>query len=139
LLEKRVADAMKGGGGGLAELLSNAATINGVRVASGEVTGIPDMKALQALGDAVREKLGSGVGVVAVAFDDGKAAMLATVTDDLRARGVTADAIVKELAALAGGRGGGKPHMAQAGLPGKDAIATVLGSVDGVVRALVGA
>ncbi len=138
-LEKRVADAMKGGGGGLADLLSKAATISGVKVASGEVRGIPDMKALQALGDALREQMGSGIGIVAVQFDDGKAAMLATVTDDLRARGVGADALVKELAAIAGGRGGGKAHMAQAGLPGIEAIAAVLAAVDAVVAKLVSA
>ncbi len=136
-LEKRLADAMKGGGGGLADLLSKAATINGVKVASGEVSGVPDMKALLALGDAVREQLGSGIGVLAARFEDGKAAMVATVTDDVRAKGVAADAIVKALATIGGGRGGGKPHMAQAGLPSVDAIAAVLGAVESVVAGLL--
>ncbi|HYW51243.1 MAG TPA: alanine--tRNA ligase-related protein, partial [Gemmatimonadaceae bacterium] len=113
-LEKRVAEALKGGGGGLGDLLGKAVTINGVKVASGEVSGIPDMKALLALGEVMREKLGSGIGVLGATFEDGKAAMVATVTDDVRARGVGADALVKELAAIGGGRGGGKPHMAQA-------------------------
>ncbi len=137
-LEKRVADAMKGGGGGLADLLAKAATVAGVKVVSGEVSGIPDMKALQALGDAMRDQLGSGIGVVAVKFEDGKAAMLATVTDDVRARGIGADVLVKELAAIGGGRGGGKSHMAQAGLPSADAMAIVLGAVEGVVSRLAG-
>jgi len=44
---------------------------------------------------------------------------------------------VKALATIGGGRGGGKPHMAQAGLPTVDAIALVLGAVDGVVASLV--
>ena len=43
--------------------------------------------------------------------------MLAVVSDDLRERGVRADTIIRELAASAGGKGGGKPHMAQAGIP----------------------
>jgi alanyl-tRNA synthetase len=136
-LEKRLADAMKGGGGGLADLLSKAVTINGTKVASGEVSGVPDMKALLALGDAVREQLGSGIGVLAARFEDGKAAMVATVTDDIRARGVAADAIVKALATIGGGRGGGKPHMAQAGLPGVEAIGAVLGAVEHVVAGLL--
>ena len=136
-LEKRLSDAMKGGGGGLAELLSKATTINGAKVASGEVSGVPDMKALLALGDAVREQIGSGIGVLAARFEDGKAAMVATVTDDIRARGVAADAIVKALATIGGGRGGGKPHMAQAGLPSVEAIAAVLGAVESVVAELV--
>jgi len=139
VLEKRVAEAMKGGGGGLADLLAKASQIAGVKLVSGEVTGVPDMKALQALGDAMRDQMGSGIGVVAVRFDDGKAAMLATVTDDLRARGIGADLLVKELAAIGGGRGGGKAHMAQAGLPGVDAIGTVLDAVSRVVTAQLGA
>ena len=139
-LEKRLADAMKGGGGGLADLLAKASTVGGVRVASGEVTGIPDMKSLLALGEAIREQMATnGIGVVVSKFDDGKCAMVATVTDDVRVRGAAADAIVKELAAIGGGRGGGKAHMAQAGLPNADAMALVLGSVDKVTAALLGA
>ena len=138
-LEKRMADALKGGGGALGDVLAKATTVAGVTVASGEVSGIPDMKGLQAIGEALRDQLrGSGIGVVAVRFEDGKAAMLATVTDDVRARGVGADQLVKELAALAGGRGGGKPTMAQAGLPNADAIGVVLGALDGVVSRLLG-
>ena len=49
-----------------------------------------DVKELQALGDAVREKLGSGVGVLAASFEDGKNSLLVVVTDDLRDRGVRA-------------------------------------------------
>ena len=136
-LEKRVADALKGGGGGLGDVLSKATTVSGVKVASGEVTGIPDMKALLALGDAMRDQMGSGIGVLVTRFEDGKAAMVATVTDDIRARGVGADALVKALATIGGGRGGGKPHMAQAGLPTVEAIAAVLEAVDGVVSSVV--
>jgi alanyl-tRNA synthetase len=76
-----------------------------------------DMKELQAFGDTLRERLGSGVGVVGAQFGDGKSALIVVVTDDLRERGLRADALIKEIAAAAGGRGGGKPHMAQAGLP----------------------
>ncbi|MCC7053561.1 MAG: alanine--tRNA ligase [Gemmatimonadaceae bacterium] len=136
-LEKRVAEAMKGGGGGLADLLSKAVTVHGVALVAGEIVGVPDMKSLQAMGEALREKLGSGIGVLATQFEDGKAAMVAVVSDDVRARGTGADAIVKALAALGGGRGGGKPHLAQAGLPDAAAIATVLGATEGVVAGLV--
>jgi len=136
-MEKRMAEALKGGGGGLGDVIGKASIVHGMKVASGEVKGIPDMKALLALGDAMREQIGSGIGVLAATFEDGKAAMVTTVTDDLRARGVAADAIVRALATIAGGRGGGKPHMAQAGLPTVEAIATVLAAVDGVVASLV--
>jgi alanyl-tRNA synthetase len=137
VLEKRVADALKGGGGGLADVIGKALTIHGVKVASGELTGVPDMKSLLTLGDAIREQIGSGIGVLAARFDDGKSAMVATVTDDIRSRGVAADAIVKELAVIGGGRGGGKPQMAQAGLPNSEAVALVLGAVEQVVTGLL--
>jgi alanyl-tRNA synthetase len=45
-----------------------------------------------------------------------RAALFAFVTDDLIRRGVRADAVVREVAAIVGGRGGGRPHMAQAGV-----------------------
>ena len=74
------------------------------------------MKSLQALGDAVREALGSGVALLGAALADGKGALLAVATDDVRDRGLRADLIVRDVAATVGGRGGGKPHMAQAGV-----------------------
>ena len=87
----------------------------------------PDLAALQAMGDALREQIGSGVGVLAAPFENGKNTMLTVVTDDLRDRGVRADDILRELAAAAGGKGGGKPHMAQAGIPDAQRMATAVG------------
>ena len=122
---------MRGGGDQLQVLLERAVAIgaNGrdgegrekekSRYVSGTVRA-GDIRELQVFGDALRERLGSGVGVVGTKFDDGKGALIVVVTDDLRGRGVRADSLVKEIAAAAGGRGGGKPHMAQAGLPDAD-------------------
>lgn len=117
-LEKRLDEAMRGGasGGGLAQqLVAAASEVGGTRVVSARVD-VPDVKALQALGDAVREALGSGVAVLGAAFADGKGALLAVATDDARDRGLRADIVVRDVAATVGGRGGGKPHMAQAGV-----------------------
>ena len=75
---------------------------------------------------------------LAARLDDGKAAMLAVVTDDLRERGIRADEVVRRVAAVAGGRGGGKPHMAQAGIPDAARIPDALGAVPGVVSSLLG-
>ncbi|MFL5608606.1 MAG: alanine--tRNA ligase, partial [Gemmatimonadaceae bacterium] len=143
-LEKRLDDAMRGGGGGdeLGKLIAAAQPIdaqgNGgdARLVVGTVQ-VPDVKSLQAMGDALREQLRSGVGVLAARLDEGKGALLAIVTDDLRARGVRADAIVRDVAAVAGGRGGGKPHMAQAGVPDASRLDDALAAAPALVSALV--
>jgi alanyl-tRNA synthetase len=83
-LERRLDEAMRGGGDQLRTLLQSAESIgrNGGRLVSGIVRAT-DVKELQALGDAVREQLGSGVGVLAASFADGKNTLLVVVTDDL--------------------------------------------------------
>ncbi len=138
-LEKRMADALRGGAmaGGAGEqvvdLIGRAQAVDGTRVVAATVQ-TADVKALQALGDALRDGLGSGIGVLAASFEDGKHTLLVVVTDDLRARDVRADVIVRELAAIAGGKGGGKPHMAQAGLPDASRIPAALDAVMPMVR-----
>jgi alanyl-tRNA synthetase len=94
-----------------------------------------DMKSLQSLGDVLREKMGSGVAVLSASFDDGKNSLLALVTDDLRDRGLRADNIIRDVAAIAGGRGGGKAHMAQAGIPDAEKLPQALAAVAGIVQA----
>ena len=118
VLEKRVEEALRGGGDQLQALLGRTETIgdSGAKLVSGVVKAT-DVKELQALGDAIREKLGSGIGVIGASFEDGKNALIVVVTDDLREQGIRADSLIKEIAAAAGGRGGGKSHMAQAGIP----------------------
>ena len=56
------------------------------------------------------------------------------MTDDLRERGVRADAILRELAAAAGGKGGGKPHMAQAGIPDAARMTSVVAEAPEMIR-----
>ena len=75
---------------------------------------LDDKKAFRAMGDTVRDKLGSGVGVIINTAED-SLALLVVVTDDLVGNGVKAGNIIKEIGAIIGARGGGKPHMAQAG------------------------
>ena len=86
------------------------------------------------VGDALRDQMESGVGVLAASFENGKNTMLAVVSDDLRDRGVSADAILRELAAAAGGKGGGKPHMAQAGIPDAARMASVVADAPEMIR-----
>ena len=136
-LERRLEEAMRGGGDQVKQLLSRAVQLDGARVVAAQVSAA-DTRELQALGDALREQIGSGVAVVAASFADGKNSLLAIVTDDLRARGITAGSLIRELATIAGGRGGGKDHMAQAGVPDAARIPAALGEVERLVRSGLG-
>jgi alanyl-tRNA synthetase len=133
-LEKKLEEALRSGGAsGVQPLIDRAMDVDGVRVIAAAVPAM-DMKSLQSLGDALREKMGSGVAVLSASFDDGKNSLIAIVTDDLRGRGLRADNIIRDVAAVAGGRGGGKPHMAQAGIPDAARLPDALAAVAGVVK-----
>ena len=76
-----------------------------------------DMNGIRNLGHSLKEKLGEGVLLLASAFD-GKVNLIAMATDGAMAKGAHAGNIVREIAQIAGGNGGGKPDSAMAG--GKD-------------------
>jgi alanyl-tRNA synthetase len=133
-LEKQLEDARRGGTDEVRRLVDSAAPIDGIRAVS-SVVKAADVKTLQALGDAVRGHPGALVAALGATFDDQKSALLVVVTDDARGRGVRADEVVRELAAVAGGRGGGKPHMAQAGIPDGGRLPDALAALEGVLRA----
>jgi alanyl-tRNA synthetase len=132
-LEKRLQEAQRGGGDQVSSLIAGAQSINGTRLVASPVNAA-DIEELKTLGDALRDKLGSGVGVVSGSFADSKHALLVVVTDDLRDKGVRADVIVRELAAVGGGKGGGKPHMAQAGIPDGGKLPEILRQAESIVR-----
>jgi alanyl-tRNA synthetase len=133
-LEKRLDEEMRSGGGGAIKSLVDESTIvEGVRVVAASVSA-PDLAALQTMGDALREQMGTGIGVLAASFDNGKNTIITVVTDDLRDRGVRADNILREIASAAGGKGGGKPHMAQAGIPDADRMRSVMAEAPDIVR-----
>lgn len=89
-------------------------------VSVGEFTVLPvkmegvDMNALRNLGDDLKQKIGKGVVVLASA-QDGKVNLIAMATDDAMKAGAHAGNLIKEIASLVGGGGGGRPNMAQAG------------------------
>jgi alanyl-tRNA synthetase len=133
-LERKLDEAVRtGGSSGVQQLIDGATSVDGVRVVAAQVPAM-DMKSLQSLGDAVREKMGSGVAVLSASFEDGKNSLLGIVTDDLREKGLRADALIRDIAAVAGGRGGGKPHMAQAGVPDASRLGDALAAVPRVVQ-----
>ncbi len=98
-------------------LLDQAETVDGVKVLATSVENI-DRNGLRSMLDDLKAKMGSGV-VVLGAIIDGKAAFIAGITDDLiKEKGLKAGDVIREVAKIAGGSGGGRPDMAQAG--GKD-------------------
>lgn len=103
-------------GGAAEDILSGKMDVNGVTVLVAEVKDL-DGNGLRTLGDQLKNKLGSGVIVLAGAEGD-KVNLMAMATEDAVARGVHAGNIIKQAAAACGGGGGGRPNMAQAG--GKD-------------------
>jgi len=98
---------------------------------------VPEMEPseLRNLADTLRQKLGTGVVVLGME-SDGKATLLAAVTENLVDR-VNAGALVRELAPMVGGRGGGRPNLAQAGGPDAAKIDDALGRAPEVVEGLV--
>jgi alanyl-tRNA synthetase len=88
-------------------------------------------------GDAFLASGGSGVAVVGAELPGDKRTLFTFVTDDMISRGVRADAVVREVAALVGGRGGGRPHMAQAGVEDATRLDDALRAGADVVRRLL--
>ncbi len=98
--------------GGARDVLGEVKEVDGVKVLATR-TDVADPKALREVGDNLRDKIGSGV-VVLFGVGEGKVSVLAMVTKDLVGR-FHAGKIVGALAEMVGGRGGGRPDMAQAG------------------------
>jgi len=105
------------GGGGTAATAAQDDTrdVKGVKLIARRVTGL-EKTALRGLSDSLRDRLGSGLVVIA-SENDGKVSLVVSVTKDLTGR-IQAGRVVKELAPIVGGGGGGRPDFAEAG--GKD-------------------
>jgi alanyl-tRNA synthetase len=134
-LQRSLQKARLGAGGDVLEAaLGGGVDVEGFRVVSLTPEGIESIDELKALGDRLRERLRSGVGVLAMTA--GKPTLVAVVTDDLVKRGIRADAVVREVAAAVGGKGGGKPHLAQASIVEVERVAEALARVPEIVRGI---
>ncbi len=98
-------------------LTDGAVTVGGVTALAVQVEA-GDMDELLAISDRIKQKLGAGAAVVLGAVADGKALLTANLTPEAVAAGLSAGAIIREIAPIVGGGGGGKEAMARAG--GKD-------------------
>jgi alanyl-tRNA synthetase len=130
LSEARRQLAMGGGGGGNAD--DGVQDINGVKLMARALEGI-DPKDLRALVDQSKQKLGSGVIVLATA-SDGKAALVVGVTEDLSKKFNAVDLLRKAVEAVGGKGGGGRPDMAQGGGPDGSKLQAALDAVTAAVR-----
>ena len=97
----------------LGDVMNQVKEVNGVKFLAAKVDGV-DMNGLRNLGDQLKEKLGEGVVLVA-SVQDGKVNLMASATDEAQKKGAHAGNLIKAIASLVGGGGGGRPNMAQAG------------------------
>ena len=101
----------------MGDVMSQIREVKGVKLLPVKMSGV-DMAALMNLGDQLKAKLGDGV-VVLASDNGGKVSLLAMATDSAMKAGAHAGNLIKGIAKLVGGGGGGRPNMAQAG--GKNA------------------
>ncbi len=134
-LEKQVGDLSRQlASSDLDAVFNNAVQIEGVKVIGAEIP-LDSPKTLRDVGDKVRENLGSGVAVLGGTIN-GKAALLAIVSSDLTSR-IKAGDLINSVAKIVGGKGGGRPDMAQAGGPMVDKLKEAIKSVPKAVKHLL--
>lgn len=129
-LEKEIAAfQLKEKLGGIDSIASSPIDVNGIKVFKGKVSA-SNMDELKSMGDELREKMKSGVGVL-ISEIEGKVGIVAVVSDDLiKEKKILAGNIVKQVALIVGGSGGGRPHLATAGGKDVEKIDEALASVE---------
>ena len=118
-------------------LFDNAEEIGGVKIASAYFTGTTG-DTLRGMCDTIRDKAVKPAVAVLVGKAEDKITMAVTVSKQAQEKGLKAGALVKEIAAIAGGKGGGKPDFAMAGLKDETKIDEALASVSAIVKKALG-
>ena len=118
-------------------LFDNAEEIGGVKIASAYFTGTTG-DTLRGMCDTIRDKAVKPAVAVLVGKAEDKITMAVTVTKQAQEKGLKAGALVKEIAAIAGGKGGGKPDFAMAGLKDETKIDEALAAVSAIVKKALG-
>jgi len=113
----------------------NRKEVGGIQIVNARVSSIP-MSTLLQLGDFLKEELKSAVIVLATVYED-KPYFMATITPDLVQKGLHSGKLVKKVAEIAGGSGGGKAETAQAGAKYKEKLTDALGAVPQIVKDLL--
>jgi alanyl-tRNA synthetase len=136
-LEKEISDLkLKEKLGQLDHILSLHSSERGIKIFKGRVHA-DNMEELKSFGDELRNKMGSGVGVLISQVED-KVGIVAVVSDDLiKEKKLSAGKIVGELAKLVGGGGGGRSHLATAGGKDVSGIPAAISKVEKIVGSLL--
>ncbi len=116
----------------LDEIIESIENINGINVISYRANNL-DMDSLRNLGDKLKEKLDSCFIMLGSDKDD-KVSFVSMATDDVVKKGLNCGKIIKEVAKIAGGGGGGRPNMAQAGAKDKDKIDDALSKAKDLIK-----
>jgi alanyl-tRNA synthetase len=132
LQQARMKAALGGSAGGAAQ--DDAVDVAGVKLVARQVNGL-DKEGLRALADSHRSKVKSGV-VVLAAVEDSKVTIVVAVTPDISKR-VPAGQVVKQLAPIVGGGGGGRADFAEAGGKDPSKIGEMLGAAKGVIEKMM--
>ncbi|MBQ8933452.1 MAG: alanine--tRNA ligase, partial [Lachnospiraceae bacterium] len=122
-------------GNSLGDAADNAVDLGGVKMLCLKAEAA-DVNALRSLSDTLADKLGDCV-IVLGAEIGGKATLIASATDGAVKRGAMAGNIIKEIAPVVGGKGGGRPTMAQAGGPDVAAIEAALAKAAEVIKSQI--
>ena len=120
----------------LGDVSEGTKEIGGVSVVLRKLDGVGG-KDLRGLGDDIKNRIGEGIIVLASA-DGGKVNLLAMATDEAQAKGAHAGNLIKRIASLVGGGGGGRPGMAQAGGKNPAGIDDALAEAENVIKEMVG-
>ena len=121
----------------VSSLFDNAEEVGGVKIASAYFTGTSG-DTLRGMCDSIRDKAVNPCVAVLVGKTDDKVTMAVTVNKLAQEKGLKAGVLVKEISAIAGGKGGGKPDFAMAGLKDETKIDEALAAVKGIVEKQLG-
>lgn len=116
----------------LGNVMDNVKEVKGVKLLAAKADGV-DRNGLRELGDSLKEKLGDGV-VVLASVTEGKVNLIAMATDAAMAKGAHAGMLIKGIAGLVGGGGGGRPNMAQAGGKNPAGVEAAVAEVEKVLE-----
>lgn len=119
----------------LGDVMNQVKEVKGVKLLAASVAGV-DMNGLRDLGDQLKAKIGEGV-IVLISDCDGKVNMVAMATQGAMDKGAHAGNLIKGIAALVGGGGGGRPNMAQAGGKNPSGIPDAIAKCEEVLAAQV--